>query len=154
MHQSETLFAVKTASDKKGGQSMAQKARDKIVAIADKMYERASASRRLKRGNGWDVLLGCECIVFFGKDHYATSANRLKKFGITASAYPSANNHHPFVFFRLSFSTRNGECEKARGKVFAFFEKQLFSLGVNYHVASVIDDKAAHAETFIYETYI
>lgn len=133
---------------------MAQKTRDKIESVALKMAERAVASRRLKRGNGWEVLLGSECIVFFGKDHYATSAARLKKYCICASAYPSATNFHPFVFFRLTFDTRNGENENARRKVFSFLEKQLLTLGVNYHIAFALNDKSAQSETFIYEIYI
>lgn len=133
---------------------MAQKTRDKIEAVAMKMAERAVASRRLKRGNGWEVLLGCESIVFFGKDHYASSAERLKKYCIVASAYPSATNFHPFVFFRLTFDNRNGENETARRKVFSFLEKQFATLGVNYHIAYSLIDKSAHSETFIYEIYI
>lgn len=133
---------------------MAQKIRDKIEAVAMKMTERSIAARRLKRGNGWEILVGCESITFYGKDQFINSAERIKQFGITASAFPSASNTHPFQFFRITFDTKNGDEVKARTKIFEFYEHQLHTLGVSYHLAFRIENAVLQHQTFIYEIYI
>ena len=133
---------------------VAQKIKDKIEAVATKMTECSVAARRLKRGNGWNVLVSCESITFYGEDQYGTSAERIKKMGITTVAFPSASMFHPFQFFRITFDTKNGDAESARAKVFEFYEHQMHTLGVSYHVAFTLTNVALHQQTFIYEIYI